>query len=345
MTVSAHAADPHRAVRRWLWTIAVLVAAMVMLGGATRLTGSGLSITEWNLATGVLPPLSEAAWLAEFEKYKAIPQYQFINKGMSLAAFKFIYFWEWAHRFLGRLVGVAFALPLVWFWWRGKVGRELGTKLLVLFALGGLQGFIGWWMVASGLSVRTDVSQYRLAVHLTLACVIFVAIVWVATTLLPRSREAGRGRSFGLALIVLALLQVFLGAIVAKTGAGLTFNTWPLIDGRLVPAFEQLWAMSPWWRNAFENVMAVQFNHRMGAYLLWIAAFLYAVLLWRRRATDRAQAWALFGVITAQAMLGIVTLLYAVPLALGLAHQAGAVLVLAIAAFHVARRDPQMRSA
>jgi cytochrome c oxidase assembly protein subunit 15 len=345
MTVSAHAADPHRAVRRWLWTIAVLVAAMVMLGGATRLTGSGLSITEWNLATGVLPPLSEAAWLAEFEKYKAIPQYQFINKGMSLAAFKFIYFWEWAHRFLGRLVGVAFALPLVWFWWRGKVGRELGTKLLVLFALGGLQGFIGWWMVASGLSVRTDVSQYRLAVHLTLACVIFVAIVWVATTLLPRSRQAGRGRSFGLALIVLALLQVFLGAIVAKTGAGLTFNTWPLIDGRLVPAFEQLWAMSPWWRNAFENVMAVQFNHRMGAYLLWIAAFLYAVLLWRRRATDRAQAWALFGVITAQAMLGIVTLLYAVPLALGLAHQAGAVLVLAIAAFHVARRDPQMRSA
>lgn len=335
MTRSSPTGDPDRAVRYWLWTIAALVAAMVMLGGATRLTGSGLSITEWNLATGVLPPLSEAAWLAEFEKYKAIPQYQLVNKGMSLAEFKFIYFWEWAHRFLGRLVGVAFAVPLAWFWWRGKVGRRLGAKLLVLLALGGLQGFIGWWMVASGLSVRTDVSQYRLAVHLTLACIIFVAIVWVATTLLPQRTIAGKGRTFGLVLIALSLLQVFLGAIVAKTGAGLTFNTWPLIDGQLVPAREQLFAVSPWWRNAFENVLAVQFNHRIGAYVLWIAALGYALLPKRRMASR--EALKLFVLISAQAALGIVTLLYAVPLALGLAHQAGAVVVLAYASYHTAK--------
>ncbi len=192
--------DPMRDVRRWLWAIAALVAGMVMLGGATRLTGSGLSITEWNVVTGIFPPLTDAAWLGEFEKYKAIPQYQAINKGMSLADFKFIYFWEWAHRLLGRIVGFAFAIPLAFFWWRGKIDRALGWKLVLLLFLGGLQGAIGWWMVASGLSVRTDVSQYRLAVHLTLACIIFVALVWVATSLLPqrkerRARAHFRGRS------------------------------------------------------------------------------------------------------------------------------------------------------
>jgi len=328
--------DPLRDVRRWLWVVAALVAGMVMLGGATRLTGSGLSITEWNVVTGVLPPLSDAAWLAEFEKYRAIPQYLEINKGMSLAGFKFIYFWEWAHRLLGRIVGFAFAIPLAIFWWRGKIDRPLGAKLLVLLFLGGLQGFIGWWMVASGLSVRTDVSQYRLAVHLTLACVIFVALVWVATTLLPEREGAGRrGKLFAIALIVLSLIQVFLGAIVAKTNAGLTFNTWPLIDGVFHPKREQLFILDPWWRNIFENVMAVQFNHRMTAYLLWFAALGYAV--WEIRNAASREAWILFALITAQAALGIFTLLYAVPLALGLAHQAGAVVVLAYASYHAAR--------
>jgi cytochrome c oxidase assembly protein subunit 15 len=328
--------DPMRDVRRWLWAVAALVAGMVMLGGATRLTGSGLSITEWNVVTGVFPPLSDAAWLAEFEKYKAIPQYQQINKGMSLADFKFIYFWEWAHRLLGRVVGFAFALPLAYFWWRGKIGRTLGAKLLVLLFLGGLQGFIGWWMVASGLSVRTDVSQYRLAVHLTLACLIFVALVWVATPLLPkRESSGGRGKVFAIVLIVLSLVQVFLGAIVAKTNAGLTFNTWPLIDGAFHPKREQLFLLEPWWRNIFENVLAVQFNHRMTAYLLWFAALGYA--LYQMRARASREAWMLFALITAQAALGIFTLLYAVPFALGLAHQAGAVVVLAYASWHGAK--------
>jgi cytochrome c oxidase assembly protein subunit 15 len=327
--------DPMSDVRRWLWAVAALVAGMVMLGGATRLTGSGLSITEWNVVTGVFPPLTDAAWLAEFEKYKAIPQYQQINKGMALADFKFIYFWEWAHRLLGRIVGFAFALPLAFFWWRGKIDRALGAKLLVLLFLGGLQGFIGWWMVASGLSVRTDVSQYRLAVHLTLACVIFVALVWVATTLLPKRESTGRrGKAFAIVLIFLSLVQVFLGAIVAKTNAGLTFNTWPLIDGVFHPKREQLFLLDPWWRNIFENVMAVQFNHRMTAYLLWFAALGYA--LYQMRHAASREAWILFALITAQAVLGIFTLLYAVPLALGLAHQAGAVVVLAYASYHAA---------
>jgi cytochrome c oxidase assembly protein subunit 15 len=328
--------DPMREVRRWLWAVAALVAGMVMLGGATRLTGSGLSITEWNVVTGVFPPLTDAAWLAEFEKYKAIPQYLEINKGMSLADFKFIYFWEWAHRLLGRVVGFAFAIPLGIFWWHGKIDRALGAKLLVLLLLGGLQGFIGWWMVASGLSVRTDVSQYRLAVHLTLACIIFVALIWVATTLLPKKENTGpRGKVFAVILIVLSLLQVFLGAIVAKTNAGLTFNTWPLIDGVFHPKREQLFLLEPWWRNFFENVLAVQFNHRMTAYLLWFAALAYA--LYQVRHAASRQAWHLFALITLQAVLGIFTLLYAVPLALGLAHQAGAVVVLAFASYHAAR--------
>lgn len=328
--------DAMRDVRRWLWAIAALVAGMIMLGGATRLTGSGLSITEWNVVTGVFPPLTEAGWLLEFEKYKAIPQYHAINKGMSLADFKFIYFWEWAHRLLGRIVGFAFALPLAFFWWRGKIDRALGWKLVLLLFLGGMQGVAGWWMVASGLSVRTDVSQYRLAVHLTLACIIFVGLVWVATTLLPAQQNAGRrGKIFVSVLIALSLLQVFLGAIVAKTNAGLTFNTWPLIDGVFHPKREQLFLLEPWWRNIFENVMAVQFNHRMMAYLLWFAALGYA--LYQMRHAAAREAWLLFALVTAQAVLGIVTLLYAVPLALGLAHQAGAVVVLAYASYHAAR--------
>lgn len=324
-----------RDVRRWLWAIAALVAGMVMLGGATRLTGSGLSITEWNVVTGVFPPLTDAAWLAEFEKYKAIPQYQAINKGMALSDFKFIFFWEWAHRLLGRIVGFAFAIPLAFFWWRGKIGPALRWKLLVLLFLGGLQGTVGWWMVASGLSVRTDVSQYRLAVHLTLACIIFVALVWVATSLLPKRGLGKRGKIFAIVLIVLALLQVFLGAIVAKTNAGLTYNTWPLIDGVFHPKGAQLFLLQPWWRNFFENVLAVQFNHRMTAYLLWFVSLGYVI--YQRKRPAQLQAVILYLLISAQAALGIVTLLLAVPLALGLAHQAGAVVVLAYASYHAAR--------
>jgi cytochrome c oxidase assembly protein subunit 15 len=322
-------------LRGWLYVILLMIFALVLVGGATRLTDSGLSITEWKPIHGVIPPLNDAEWQEEFAKYQQIPEYTEINQGMTLQEFKRIFWWEWAHRILARGVGFVFALPLLFFLATGRVERGLSPKLIGLLLLGGLQGAVGWWMVASGLVERVDVSQYRLATHLTLACIIFVAVVWVATTLLPRKLPAGGRRAFGLVLIALSLVQVFLGAIVAKTGAGLTFNTWPLIDGRFVPALEQLFAASPWWRNAFENVLAVQFNHRIGAYVLWIAALGYA--LWPKRRTASREALKLFVLISAQAALGIVTLLYAVPLALGLAHQAGAVVVLAYASYHTAK--------
>ena len=335
-----------RPVRRWLYVIAALVIMTVVLGGTTRLTGSGLSITEWKPVTGIVPPLLEADWQAEFEKYKSIPQYQQINPGMSLREFKFIYWWEWSHRALGRLIGVAFLLPLVWFFARGRIDRNLAWKLGGIFALGGLQGAIGWWMVVSGLSERTDVSQYRLAVHLTLACVILAAIVAVAMSLVPRDREKAapaRIHYAAGAILVLVFVQVFLGALVAKTNAGLTFNTWPLIDGNLIPPPASLFAMSPWWKNFFENVLTVQFDHRMAAYALFALAAFHA---FDARGSARSQAFVasvLFVLVTAQAVLGVLTLLQMAPLGLALAHQLGAILVLVAATVHWQRINSAQR--
>lgn len=327
--------DRMRPVRLWLYAVAVLVALMVMVGGATRLTGSGLSITEWKPVTGIVPPLSDSAWQAEFEAYQKIPQYQQVNRGMSLAEFKFIYAWEWSHRALGRIIGFVFLLPLLWFAWRGLVDRALGWKLGALFVLGGLQGAIGWWMVASGLSVRTDVSQYRLAVHLTTACLIFSAIVAVATSLERRARERAAPRLYVVAVIILALVfvQIFLGAVVAKTNAGLTFNTWPLMDGRFIPPTASLLTLSPWWKNAFENVMTVQFDHRMVAYAIFAAAAWHAFDA--RRAAAASRASLLFLLVAAQVVLGIVTLLWVAPFTLALLHQLGAIVVLAAATRHI----------
>lgn len=328
-------ADRMRPVRLWLYAIAVLVALMVVIGGATRLTGSGLSITEWKPVTGIVPPLSAGDWQAEFDAYRQIPQYREINRGMSLAEFQFIYWWEWSHRALGRVIGFVFLLPLLWFAWRGLVERPLGWKLGGLFLLGGLQGAIGWWMVASGLSVRTDVSQYRLAVHLTTACFIFAATVAVATSLEARPRDKTPRRLGVTAWLLLALVfvQIFLGAIVAKTNAGLTFNTWPLMDGRFIPPAEALLTLSPWWKNVFENVMTVQFDHRMMAYAI------FAVAAWHafdaRRSTAASLASLLFLLVAGQVVLGIVTLLWVAPFTLALLHQLGAIVVLAAAARHV----------
>jgi cytochrome c oxidase assembly protein subunit 15 len=331
-----------RPVRIWLWVVAILVAATVIVGGATRLTGSGLSITEWRPISGVLPPLDEAAWETEFEKYRMIPQFRALNPDMTLAGFKYIYWWEWTHRILGRLVGFAFIIPFAVFWARGMVDRPLAWKLGGLFALGGLQGAIGWWMVASGLSERTDVSQYRLAVHLTIACVILSAIVGIATELKGVKHAATRRiHAGGVVVLVLVLAQIFLGALVAKTGAGLTFNTWPLMDGRLIPPAEQLFTVEPLWRNFFENVMTVQFDHRMVAYLLFFIALFHAIDAQRRGPFPVALLAAIvFASLTAQAMLGVITLLHASALPLALAHQAGAVIVLVAATIHVARMSP-----
>ncbi len=338
---TAHA-DRMAGVRLWLHAVAALVFVMVLVGGATRLTGSGLSITEWKPVTGALPPLTETAWLEEFAKYRTIPEYQLVNKGMSLDDFKFIYWWEWSHRFLGRLIGLAFVIPFLWFLWRGLIGRALAWRLGGILALGGLQGFMGWYMVKSGLVERTDVSQYRLALHLTLACAIFAALVWTARSLAPRDARAAapsRLRIGALVLLGLVFLQIYLGALVAGLDAGLTYNTWPLMDGRLFPPASELFLLDPAWRNLFENVLTVQFEHRMAAYLVLLAAALHAVQCVRapQAASFGSGALVLLGVALGQAVLGIATLLTLVPLPLALAHQAGAVVVLAAATVQAQR--------
>jgi cytochrome c oxidase assembly protein subunit 15 len=335
--------DRVRPVRIWLWIVAALVAATVIVGGATRLTGSGLSITEWRPVTGIVPPLSEAEWQAEFDKYRKIPQFLVLNPDMTLAGFKFIYWWEWAHRALGRLIGLAFIVPFGVFLWRGLIDRPLAWKLGGLFLLGGLQGAIGWWMVSSGLSQRTDVSQCRLAIHLTLACAILVALVALATRLRPHPPlPVRRGVAAGAwGLLCLVLVQIFIGALVAKTGAGLTYNTWPLIDGRFVPPLESLFAMAPLWTNFFENVLTVQFNHRSVAYAIVAVAAWQAFSLQRSAARPVALGAAIvFALAVGQTMLGIVTLLSASPLGLSLAHQAGAVALLVALTVHAARIRP-----
>ncbi len=326
------------AIRLWLWIVAAMVFAMVVVGGATRLTESGLSITEWKPVTGVLPPLSDAAWAEQFEKYKQIPQYAKLFPTMALADFKTIFFWEWGHRLLGRLIGLVFALPLGWFWLRGKLPRGLKPKLLGLLALGGLQGAVGWWMVASGLTDRVEVAPERLAVHLLLAAVTFAALIWLAVGLAPRAPgpEEQRLRGGASWLLGLVLAQIGLGALTAGGRAGLTYNTWPWMDGRLVPPAEHLFRLEPWWKNFLENITMVQFEHRMLAYLL-VGAALWHV--WRARKTAPGarggkRAVVLAGLVLVQAGLGILTLLLAVPIWAGLLHQAFAMLVLAMAAAH-----------
>ncbi|KQT86318.1 COX15/CtaA family protein [Aurantimonas sp. Leaf443] len=326
-----------RAIRLWLFCVAALIVALVVVGGATRLTESGLSITEWKPIHGVVPPLSQAEWQEEFELYKAIPQYRELNADMDLSGFKTIYWWEWAHRFLARTVGVVFAVPLAFFWLTGHIEPFLKPRLLAILALGGLQGFIGWWMVASGLSVRTDVSQYRLATHLTMACIILASIVWVARGLGERRHVAPPTRGsivVGIGLVGLSLAQIYLGGLVAGLNAGLTYNTWPLMDGRLVP--EGLLQMEPLWRNLFENVTTVQFDHRMGAYLLLAVAALHALVCWRddRRSHHTHSAAMLVAAILVQAAIGVTTLLLVVPIGWALLHQAGGVAVLVVAVLH-----------
>jgi cytochrome c oxidase assembly protein subunit 15 len=328
-----------RAIRLWLYAVAALVFAMVLVGGATRLTESGLSIVEWKPVTGTLPPLGEAAWQVEFGKYKTIPQFSHLNSGMTLAEFKTIFWWEWAHRLMGRLIGVAFLLPFLWFLAKGWVGQGLRRRLWTIFGLGALQGGVGWWMVASGLAERVEVSQYRLATHLILACVIFAAMLWTAAGLRGRIIEVpARIRATGIVLLVLVLVQIYLGALVAGLRAGLIYNTWPLIDGSFIPDAARLLHDTPAWRNFFENTLTVQFSHRMTAYVLWVLALVHVVDVARtlRGGPALTTALALAAAITVQAVLGILALIHQVPIALALAHQAVAIAVLAISVRHVA---------
>lgn len=328
-----------RAIAVWLFVICGLVGAMILIGGLTRLTDSGLSITEWRPVTGSIPPLSDADWQSEFAKYKQIPEYQIVNKGMSLDAFKTIYWWEWTHRFLGRLVGVVFFLPFVFFLVKGWVSRPLMWRLLGVFVLGGLQGALGWFMVQSGLADRVDVSQYRLVAHLGLAFIIFASAFWLALSLLKEDALAAdesqrRHGQWAQGFAGLVFFQILLGGFVAGTDAGLTYNTWPLMDGAVVP--DGLFQHSPWFVNFFENVTTIQFQHRMVAYVVAIAAI---VLWWRGRQVSLSRPanlvrHHLLGFVGLQIVIGIVTLLYVAPVALSALHQAMAIVLFATSLFY-----------
>jgi cytochrome c oxidase assembly protein subunit 15 len=328
-------ATSRRTLAIWLFSVCALIALMVVVGGLTRLTGSGLSITEWKPIHGALPPLSVEEWNQEFEAYKQIPQYRQFNKGMTLDEFKGIFWWEWAHRNLGRLIGFAFLIPFLVFWFRGMVERVLVPRLLLLFVLGGTQGALGWFMVASGLSERTSVSQYRLVAHLGLALLIYSAIFLTALPLWRREWPAIKSPHplyrYAHMIVALVFFQILLGGFVAGLDAGLTYNTWPLMDGALVPQ-----GVYTSWLSPFEDVTTVQFNHRMMAYLVFASIIALFVQGLRRdlNATSRMTSLLLLGAVSLQVILGIWTLLAAVPVWLGAMHQFGAVLLLSAALLH-----------
>lgn len=326
--------DRSTAVALWLFAVALMVVAMIVVGGATRLTGSGLSITEWRPVTGAIPPLSEAAWQAEFAKYKTIPQYRELNQGMGLAGFQAIYWWEWGHRLLGRLVGVVYALPFFYFLWRREIPKRLVWRCWGLLGLGALQGAIGWWMVSSGLADRVSVAPERLTVHLGLAFLLFVLLVWTALDAgsgQPRQESITRWRRGSLILLGAVFLQSLLGALVAGTDAGFVYNDFPTMGGGLIPAD---YAGDGFWNTLAHNQASVQLHHRLGAYAVFIAAIVVAVMARRARylaAPARGLATLVAVAVTLQALIGIATLTAGVPIWLGVLHQLGAVLVLAVA--------------
>jgi heme a synthase len=335
----APAVSGDRAIALWLFVCAELVVLMMLIGAITRLTDSGLSIAEWAPLIGALPPMSDTEWHRVFELYRHTTEYKTVNAGMALAGFKAIFWWEYLHRLLGRFIGVAFGLPLLWFLVRGRINGRLGLRLGALFMLGGLQGGVGWWMVKSGLVDRVDVSQYRLATHLVIAFLILGAILWTAIDLLPLPRARVSPplviRRLSAGLVALVFLLLFSGGLVAGSKAGFVFNEWPLMGGAIVP--ESYGELTPWWLNGFENVAAIQFNHRLLAYitalaiaLLWLAARRTGLCSGARRPLD-------FLLLAAgiQVLLGISTVVMAVPIPLGVAHQAGAITVFCLAVWNL----------
>lgn len=327
----------HRVLRIWLALIALMIFAMVLVGGATRMTHSGLSITKWQPIVGMVPPLSKHQWETAFDGYKKIPQYKDLDPNMTLSGFKYIYWWEWSHRFLGRMIGFVFFIPFLVFWAKGYIEKRLWPKLIGLFVLGFLQGCMGWYMVESGLEVRTDVSQYRLAAHFGFAFIILAYTLWLIFSLSDKKRIPIGSRApacFAGLIVCLVYLQLILGAFVSGTDAGFIYNTWPLIDGSFIP--HGLFSLSPWFHNFFANQLTVQFDHRMMAYTLFTLIWIQAVWL---AITKRPQFLVRTGLIlallvTLQASLGIWTLLMVVPIDLGLSHQAGAAILFSTALFH-----------
>ena len=339
----ARAAANERAIAAWLFACYALVFAMIVVGGVTRLTHSGLSIVEWQPIVGTLPPLTDAQWQQAFAKYQATPEFRLVNHAMDVEAFKGIFWWEYFHRLLGRAIGVAFLVPLLGFAVRRRVNRALAWKLAAIFVLGGLQGAMGWYMVKSGLVDDPRVSQFRLTAHLGLALAIFAAMFWLGLSLIRPAAGRGGGARTGLsrlmplqrasvALAWLVFAMALTGGLVAGIRAGFAYNTFPLMHGRVVPP--EILMLEPWWRNFFYNMATVQFDHRA---LAWVLAFVVPAFWWRvRRKPDasrtvRVAADAVLAALIVQIALGIATLVNVVPLSLAALHQAGAVVLFAAA--------------
>lgn len=325
------AIERHRkGVATWLFGVAAMVLGMIALGGLTRLTESGLSMVDWRPLMGVVPPIGEAEWAEVFNAYKAYPEYEKVNLGMTLDEFKYIFYFEYGHRVLGRLIGMAFAFPAVYFWIRGAFSRSFRNKIIALFFLGGLQGVVGWWMVKSGLVDRPDVSHYRLTTHLGLAVFLYIALLWTALrhrvgTLDITWQNGAKSSSILLGMVYLTLLS---GGLVAGLNAGSGYNTFPLMGGRWIP--HGLFVQTPWWSNLTENLVTIQFNHRYLALTTATCILIFAARRWRK-ASSRMQRWSLIAMVIAvvlQVTLGISTLLTVVWVPLASMHQVGAVLLI-----------------
>jgi cytochrome c oxidase assembly protein subunit 15 len=323
----------------WLLVVCALIFAMVVLGGVTRLTRSGLSMVEWSPIMGVVPPIGQEAWQETFDKYRQFPEYQKINKGMSLEAFKSIFWFEYSHRVLGRAIGLAFLIPFLFFWIKGYIKKPLVPKLVILFILGGLQGLLGWYMVKSGLVDKPHVSQYRLTAHLSAALLIYGYMFWVALDLLTgrntltESSGIRKLRRLGLITSITIVIMIISGGFVAGTKAGLVFNTFPLMSGQWLPPGGM--SMAPWYMNFFENLATIQFNHRLFAVVLFLMVPVYWILARKLRLDRHTQLGfhALVLMLFIQLALGISTLLLVVPVWLGATHQAGALILFAMALF------------
>jgi len=337
-----HASSSQKPVAVWLFIVAAMIFVMVVLGGTTRLTRSGLSIVEWRLLEGTLPPLSEAHWVELFDKYQQTPEYRKVNTGMDLTGFKEIFWLEYLHRLWGRLIFFAALIPLLWFLWRKRIEKAQLARMVAVPLLVAANGVLGWLMVASGLVDIPRVSPYRLTAHLGLAIAIYGYVLWLALNLLyPATAAAAPLRRAATGIAALVFFMILTGGFVAGTKAGYAFNTFPLMHGHFVP--EGIFDMAPWWANLFENIATVQFNHRLVAYLLLIA--IPAFWWWARRFELPSRArWlshGLLAMLVIQVGLGIVTLIYIVPVPLGAAHQAGALLLftLALAVRHALRAE------
>ncbi|MGE3623158.1 MAG: COX15/CtaA family protein [Bdellovibrionales bacterium] len=320
----------NRPVALWLFFCCGMIFAMALLGAVTRLTESGLSITDWAPVTGALPPLTQTEWEKAFAAYRQIPQYQLLNRGMTLDEFKNIYFWEWLHRLWGRLIGIVFALPLIYFFLRGKISKPLGWRLIGLLALGGLQGFIGWFMVKSGLADNVRVSPYRLALHLGFALFLYAWMLWIALGLngMRKSPASWCLRRHGWAALGFLAITMCWGALTAGLRAGSQYNTWPLMDGAFFPS--AAFTILPKWHNFFENLALVQFIHRWLGPVTALLILSWACRLWRESGVDRRRPLALGAMAVLQTGLGLATLLMQTPIALAALHQAGAILLLTL---------------